>query len=342
MNSKERIYNCVKFKGIDRVPCGLFGTTLEYQWGLAEHMGYKTIEELYNKFQIDIWYTKTNRLDYSGKKYNFRGKLIDPWITLYYENNPEPPFAEIDSIEQVFDYPIPGIDEYDAVDFMGEINAHSAFSICGGINAAIFHNYLYMCGQINGFCYLKTEPELAHAIITKITDFWVTYLTHLLNVSDHKIDIIENCNDFGTQRSLFISEEDFKEFFRPSLQRLYDVIKENNVLCMQHSCGAISPLIKEFIEMGADIINPIQVCAEGMKLESIISRYRNKITFYGGIDTQYLLPQGPVSKIREAVCEAVSYFNNTGGFILSGSQGFMNDIPYEYAAAMLEPKLREK
>ena len=112
-------------------------------------------------------------------------------------------------------------------------------------------------------------------------------------------------------------------------------------MVLQHSCGAVSQLIGDFIEMGADIINPIQVSAADMDLSSVVSKYKGKICFYGGLDTQYLLPNGPVEKIQAKTREAVKLFGEQGGFILSGSQGFMEDIPYVNALAMIEPKLRE-
>ena len=155
-----------------------------------------------------------------------------------------------------------------------------------------------------------------------------------------KIDIIENCNDFGTQRSLFISREDFRYFFKPQLQRLYDKAKEYGVFYMQHSCGAISPIISDFIEMGADILNPIQTAAKNMDIKKLKEKFGDMITFYGGIDTQYLLPQGPESKIKREVREVLKLFGKKGGYILSGAQGLIEDIPFNHAVAMLKENQR--
>ena len=187
---------------------------------------------------------------------------------------------------------------------------------------------------------LHLEPELAKAIIRKITDFWEGYLRKVLEAGKGRIDIIENCNDFGTQSSLFISPDQFREFFKPALQRLYNVTKEYGAKVMQHSCGAIAPIIPDFIEMGADILNPIQVSSTGMDLEMLVPEYGKQICFYGGIDTQWVLPQGPVDKIKADTRHLIELFGHQGGLILAGSQGLMNDIPFDNALAMLQEPSR--
>jgi uroporphyrinogen decarboxylase len=128
----------------------------------------------------------------------------------------------------------------------------------------------------------------------------------------------------------------FREFFRPALQRLYTTAKNYDVKVMQHSCGSIAPLIPDFIDMGADIINPIQVKADGMVIDELVANYKGKVTFYGGIDTQELLPKGPAEEIQEVCLRTVNLFDSDGGYILSGSQGLLHDIPYDHTLAMID------
>jgi len=331
LNSKERVKRVVAYREVDRVPAGLFGTHVEYEMGLAKYIGVSSIEEMYRVLGVDVWHCRTG-LRYTAQPVFRNGIRTDIWGIA----NVGPPFAKVSSVDEVEAYPFPDAKDFDATELVKEIEEHQEFTVCGGINSAIFHNYLAMCGQENGFCYLKQQPEVAKAIIHRITDFWVGYLRKVLEAGRGKIDIIENCNDFGTQRGMFISVEDFREFFRPQLQRLYDTTKEYGVIYMQHSCGAISPIIPDFIEMGADILNPIQTRAAGMEIEKLVKEYKGKITFYGGIDTQYLLPRGPEESIRTEVQRLTGYFGRGGGLILSGSQGLMEDIPYAHAVAMLE------
>ncbi len=136
------------------------------------------------------------------------------------------------------------------------------------------------------------------------------------------------------------SVEAFRAIFKPQLARLVEVAHRHGVAYMQHSCGAIRPLIEEFIDISADLLNPIQTMADGMDMASVQRDYGSRIALYGGIDTQHLLPNGPVEEIRRTVADAVASADPWGGFILSGSQGLMDDIPYAHAAAMLDPALR--
>lgn len=323
MTAKERVSNAVHWLPVDRVPAGIFGTHTEYEEGLAKHVGADSIEDMYQRLGIDIWHCKSSLV---------RTEPGNLWCT---DELNAPPFADVQSIAQVEDYQFADIENFDDSALAAEIEAHQEFSVCGGINSAVFHHYLDLCGQENALCYLRTSPEIASAIIEKITDFFVAYLVKVLEAGRGNIDLIENCNDFGTQRSMFISPDDFRRFFRPQLQRLYDTAKSYDVMYMQHCCGAIMPIIPDFVAMGADILNPIQLRAEGMDINELVTKYRKKIAFYGGIDTQELLPQGPESRIRAEVKKLLDLFGTDGGFILSGSQGFMDDIPYTHVVAML-------
>jgi uroporphyrinogen decarboxylase len=338
MTAAERVTSAIRFRCPDRVPAGLFGTWKDYEQGLAEHMGCKTIEAMYDTLEVDVWHTGGIR--YAGTGVQYRGKVVDAVGGLYSEHNPEPPFRDMADVAEVEEFPFPGMDAFDTSDLEHEVRTHTDFALCTGINAAIFHNFLYMRGQMDGLCLIKANPELAAAMVRRITDYWVEFLERTLEVVAGRAVMVENCNDFGTQRSLFISVDAFRSIFKPQLARLVEMAHRHGIAYMQHSCGAIRPLIDDYIDMGADLLNPIQTMADGMDLAGVQRDYGGRIALYGGIDTQQLLPNGPVADIRRAVVEAVAATGGKGGLILSGSQGLMNDIPYSHAAAMLDPVLR--
>ena len=324
MTAKERVLKAVAYKEVDRPPAGLFGTHTEYEKGLAQFIGAGSVEDMYRELGVDIWHSRVG-LEYKGKG--------NPWHKT--EEVPHP-FADMTTVDEVEAYTLACPEDFDSTKFVAHVETHQEFAVCGGINSAIFHHYLGMCGQENALCLLKSDPDLAKTMIRRITDFWEGYLIKLLESGRGMIELIENCNDFGTQRSMFISSEDFREFFKKPLARLYKTAKEYGVLYMQHSCGSIYPIINDFIEMGADILNPIQVEADGMDIEQLVRKHKGKITFYGGIDTQHLMPLGPEQKIRTEVRKLKDLFGNGGGLIMSGSQGLLEDIPYANAVAMLD------
>ena len=338
MNSRERVHRAITYQHVDRIPAGLFGTTAEYEQRLAGCFGLGTREAMYRQQGIDVWHT--GGPSYKGPVLQYKGRPADILRDMYWENNPQPPFADVRSIDEVLSYPIPSLDDFDGTALDLEIRNHEEFALCTGINAAIFHNFLYLCGQENALCLLKEEPDIALAIVNHITGFWNAYLARTLDIAAGRGVLVENCNDFGTQHSMFISGEDFRRFFKPSLRLFCETAHNYRVFYMQHSCGDVSPILDDYVEIGVDVLNPIQVQATDMELASVVSRFQGRLAFYGGIDTQVLLPQGSEDAIRSAVSAAVSLFGSGGGFILSGSQGLMDDIPLAHAAAMLDCRLR--
>lgn len=325
MNCKTRTAAAIRFQPTDRAPAGLFGTHPDYEQGLAEYIGVKTIEEMYRRLGVDVWHART--------------RLCFPQNNDWFHQKNGPPFADADSIDFIREFQFMRPCEMDCDSYINELDTHSEFFICGGINSAIFHRYMDLCGQENALCLLRQDPELAQAIIDKITDFYVEYLELVLKAGAGKIDMIENCNDFGTQRSMFISVDDFRTFFKKPLKRLYDTAKKRGVFYMQHSCGSVFPIISDYIEMGADVLNPIQVLADHMSVNEIAAAFGGKITLYGGIDTQWLLPTGTSEDVRAETSRVLNLFKDKGGYILSGSQGLMDDIPFENAKAMLMENL---
>lgn len=331
MNSKERVIRTLQYQETDRAPAGIFGTASDYEDALVRQLGSDSYEQMYDSLGIDLWHCRAG-LEYTGND------LGGGWWGIY--PGVPPPFSDVSSIDEVEAHNWPDIADFNGDRLAQEIWDHQEFGVVGGINSAVFHWYLWLCGQENGMAYLITQPDVAEAIICRITDFWVGYLQKVLEAGKGGIDIIENCNDFGTQLSMFISAAMFRRFFKPALNRLYDVSKSYGVKMMQHSCGAVSEIIPDFLEMGADILNPIQITADGMSIDRLVAEYKGKIVFYGGLDTQYLLPQGPAERIREETRRVLNLFGNTGGYILSGSQGLMMDIPVEHALAMFGENMK--
>ncbi len=340
MDSKERVLRAINYQETDRVPVGIFGTAKDYQEGLAKYINASSIEEMHKILGIDIWHGGGG-LHYTGEERYYNGEKTDIWgipISGYLQGDPgkKGPLREVSSIDEVEAYKWPSVDNFSSEGLLERIEEHSYFAVEGGIHAPIFHLFTWLCGQERALMSLLTEPDLSKAIIGKITDFYVGYLKIVLQAGKGKIDIIENCNDFGTQRSMFMSPDTFREFFKPALKRIYDITKEYGAKVMQHSCGAIDPIIPDLIEIGVDILNPIQVAADNMNICDLHRKYKGKLTFYGAIDTQELLPKGPIDKIQKEVRKTIDLFGKEGGYILSGSQGFIEDISYDHALAMFE------
>jgi len=150
--------------------------------------------------------------------------------------------------------------------------------------------------------------------------------------------ILVGDTDFGTQNGEMISPNIFRELYKPYFKKMNDWVHKNtNWKTFYHSCGSILNLLDDFVEMGVDIINPVQISATGMDPMFLKEKYGKKLTFWGGgIDTQNILPFSSPEKVKEEVKEKVKIFSKNGGFIFSTVHGIQANTPPENIMAMLE------
>lgn len=148
--------------------------------------------------------------------------------------------------------------------------------------------------------------------------------------------------DFGTQNGPIMSNRTYRKLYMPFHKRVNDWIHENTGWkTFIHSCGSIEPLIKDFIEAGFDILNPVQTSAANMDPQKLKSKYGDKITFWGGgVDTQRTLPFGTPDQVRREVHERIQIFAQGGGFVFNTIHNVQPRIPIENILAMYEA-LRE-
>jgi uroporphyrinogen decarboxylase len=109
---------------------------------------------------------------------------------------------------------------------------------------------------------------------------------------------------------------------------------------MKHSCGAIRDVIPSLIEDGVDVLDPVQVRAAGMDLPGLVRDFGAKLCFHGGVDTQRTLPFGTCQDVRNEVRSYLNLTRDNGGYILCGSQEFIEDIPLENILALYDENQR--
>jgi hypothetical protein len=144
--------------------------------------------------------------------------------------------------------------------------------------------------------------------------------------------------DYGTQRGPLISPASFEDLVVPHYKRVFDWIHENtDWKVLFHSCGSIVPLIPLIIDMGADILNPVQCNTEGMEPQKLKEEFGNRIVFWGGgADTQTVLPLGTPEEVQCQVQERMAAFGPGGGYVFAPSQDIQADVPPQNLAAMYE------
>ena len=157
-------------------------------------------------------------------------------------------------------------------------------------------------------------------------------------VGDRISAIFMSGTDFGMQSGPFMSAESYRELFKPFNRRLNDWVHANTGWkTFIHTCGAIVPLIAEFIAAGFDILNPVQCSAAGMDAAGLKKRFGRKMAFWGGgVDTQRVLPFGRPEEVREQVRERIGIFAPGGGFVFNPIHNVQAGTPVGNLMAMYE------
>lgn len=177
---------------------------------------------------------------------------------------------------------------------------------------------------------LTLNPDFAVALIEKVASVHMQFLKNALKECGEYLDVVVQGGDFGAQNSLLLSPQMFRKYIKPVLAQVIELIKKyTSAKIFYHSCGAIAPIINDLIEIGIDILNPVQVSAEGMNPEKLKKSFGNKLTFWGGIDTQTILPSGSVKEIYQEVKRVASIMGKNGGYVLSAVHNIQPEVPPE-------------
>ena len=176
------------------------------------------------------------------------------------------------------------------------------------------------------------EREFAQKLLNKIIEKNMVMLENILAMPE--IDGILLGSDWGSQRGLLMSPEMWDEMIRPGEQREYDLVHSYEKDVWVHSCGDIEVLIPELIEMGLDVLNPVQ--PECMDIQRLKENYGDKLTFWGGISTQQTLPYGTPDEVKKEARRVRDMMSENGGYIFSPSQDIQRDVPVENIMALLE------
>lgn len=182
-----------------------------------------------------------------------------------------------------------------------------------------------------------TRQDYVHTIFERQTETALQNLARIHAVVGDRVDAVFTCGtDFGTQTSSFCSVETFRTLYAPYYRRINDWIHQHTRWkIFKHSCGAVEPFLDPLIEVGFDIINPVQCSAAGMDPVRLKAKYGDRLTFWGGgVDTQKTLPFGTPAQVREEVLRRCEVFGRGGGFVFNAVHNIQAGTPVENIAAM--------
>jgi uroporphyrinogen decarboxylase len=175
------------------------------------------------------------------------------------------------------------------------------------------------------------NPDFVDELLDRIT----TYNLAVVDiVARYPIDCIFFGDDWGQQQGLIMGPAHWRRFIRPRLAAMYAHVKSKGMYIAQHSCGDIHELFPDLVELGLDIYNTFQ--PEIYDVAEMKRLYGNKITFYGGVSTQRLLPFATPGKVKAETRRLMALLGKDGGYIAAPTHAIPDDVPTENILAFLE------
>ncbi len=217
----------------------------------------------------------------------------------------------------------------------GLMENHNGFFVGCDISPCVFELMNRIRGMENSMLDLAVRSDASMALLERAGSF-STKLAEKACVT-YKLDWLWTGDDVGGQQSLMMSPECWRETIKPHLAKVVQVGKKHNLWVAYHSCGAIRPIIADLIEIGVDVLNPIQVNCPGMDPFDLKKEFGTELAFMGGIDTLELLPRGSadeVCRITEKLLDGMT--GDGGGYILGASHTVPPETPIENIFAMCQ------
>lgn len=205
-------------------------------------------------------------------------------------------------------------------------------ALCFVFNGNIFELGQLYWGYEDFFINLMTNDEMMDYYFEKRVEGLLYDLDRYLNAFGKYIQLIEFTEDLGSQTSLLISADLYREKVKPYHKRMFDYIHKNypDVKILLHSCGAVSEVIPDFIEIGVDALNPVQISAKGMEPEKLVREFGKDICFYGGgVDTQSTLCIKIPEEVKAEVLKNIEIFAKADGYVFTQVHNVEDSVPGE-------------
>jgi len=224
-----------------------------------------------------------------------------------------------------------------------DIYANTDFALVGSavIGGGIFEQPARTMGLENFLMALITEPKFADRLMEQITDIYIESCNNYLDEVGKYIQVFTYWDDVNTQDGWMIRPEIYRKMIKPKERRLVEAIKKKtDAKIFFHGCGATFDLIPDLIELGFDILNPVQVSARGMDTNLLKREYGKDIVFWGGgVDTQRVLPFGKPKEVVDEVKRRIDDLAPGGGFIFAAVHNIQAFIPPENIVAAFDTAL---
>jgi len=342
MNSKERFYSALEYRGFDRMPTTYYGTP-EINRDLMEYFGITEYEQLQLKLGDDFRnvsprYTGPELKTFEdgsweglwGERYNY--------ISFGHGSYPEAvylPYKDVTEVEELEAFRFPSADWFDYSNIKEDCEKYGQYVVCtGDAGVPDFMNGIARCRGVEQVLLdVGMEDPVFLALMERRFEFYYDMYTRVLEAGEGLIDVLCLGEDYGNQNGLMISPAKFDSMFAPYMKKLIDLAHRYGAKAMMHCCGSCRDLIPRFIEMGLDILEVVQVDAAKMNISELHREFFGKIAFCGSISVQNTLPFGTEEDVVREVELRKKLFGR-GGMVIAPTHAIQAGTPVKNIIAM--------
>jgi uroporphyrinogen decarboxylase len=186
---------------------------------------------------------------------------------------------------------------------------------------------------------LLLVPEFAEGMLARVVDVWTAIADRALREAGPFVDVVMYGDDVGTQGACLVSPDLYRRLIKPAHRRMADAVKRHDKPILYHSCGSVYRLLPDLIDVGIDVLNPVQVTAADMDPARLKREFGRDLAFWGGINTQQVLPRGTPAEVREDVRRRIEDLAPGGGYVLAAVHNIQPEVPPENVVAMYDAAL---
>lgn len=369
MNSRERFLTALNHETPDRVPLDLGGwvtTISEVTYNrLLARLGIERRREVFDwlrqtvdpeeavleRLGVDTRYVHIGR----SRSWKFfpepreQGSyVVDEWgcgfvktpTTLYY-NLIDSPLARA-GIEDLDGHPWP--DPLDpgylegVVERAKQLSEENRYAVIGDFAWETWYERAWkLRGMQQFYMDMALDRDFIHALLDRTLELHLKFLDKILSACGQYLDVVIQGGDLAGQQTTLMSPADYREFIKPRQAKAIELIRSRTkAKIFWHCCGAVSSLIPDFIDIGIDILNPVQVRAHGMDAQKLKADFGDRIAFWGGVDSQQVLPSGSPADVEAEVRHLLRAMAPKGGLVICSVHNIQADVPPDNVLALYD------
>lgn len=260
----------------------------------------------------------------------------------YYFDLRESPLSGDITVQDIANYPWPDPDAPSITaplkDRVRELREKTDKALVLALPAPMVHISQYIRGFEDWFMDCAANIKIITALFDAVLEVNMQMAKNELEAVGKDVDIAICGDDMGTQSGLQFHPDFFREHLKPRFKKYFDQVHSlaPNIKMLFHSCGSIEPILDDLIEIGVDIINPVQVAAKDMDSAFLNKKYGGRVCFWGAIDTQYVLCSETPEGVKKEVERRINDFGKGGGYVVSAVHNIQPGVPPENIEAMFE------